>query len=168
MTPLEDCVLYAGGYNNGLGGNVVKIYLDDTTFKVSSSGAFSTPRMNLASTTVGKYAFFAGGWDGSDRYNDNVDVIKLVNGTPTLYKTLTLDTPAAFLAGTHLGSLAIFGGGKNADGPVDTITAFRVDGDTVSKVDLNRLGVNLALNSGLSLAGGLGVNTDNVGVEVDA
>jgi len=119
---------------------------------------------------VGKYAFFAGGWNGSDTYYDTVDVVYLNSATPTRLTSvsLTLDTPAAFLAGTHLGPYAIFGGGKNKDGPVDTITVFRVDGDIVSKVDLSKLGASVARNSGLSLAGGLGVNTDNVGVEVDA
>jgi hypothetical protein len=72
--------------------------------------SLTTARYNLAATTAGGYALFAGGENGStlsivDTYNSS-----LVKGTTT-----NLSVVAQYLAATTLGGFAIFAGGHNND-----------------------------------------------------
>ena len=121
VSPLADGTIYYAyddvankiysGYM-GINGVAVKIYGDTSTVamsvdKVAVSENLSRARYGLAATTVGNYALFGGGYDGSST-RTTVDAYSstLVKSTGT-----SLSEARYELAATTVGNYALFGGG---------------------------------------------------------
>ena len=86
----------------------------------STPTALSQARERLAATTVGSYALFGGGYNGSSYYS-TVDAYNnsLTRSTPT-----ALSQARGNLAATTVGSYALFGGGIDG-GAVSTVDAYK-------------------------------------------
>jgi hypothetical protein len=72
------------------------------------TASLSQPRSQLAATSVGNLALFAGGFAESI-YSDRVDIYNSLDDTWT---TANLSQPRRILAATTVGQLALFGGGN--------------------------------------------------------
>lgn len=79
-------------------------------FKKTTPTALSQARRSFAATTVGDYALFGGGYDGSS-YSNVVDAYdsNLTRSTPT-----ALSQASSGLAATTVGNYALFGGGSSS------------------------------------------------------
>ena len=84
--------------------------------------ALSQARDNLAGTSVGNYALFAGG-SSKASYQSTVDAYNssLVRSTPT-----ALSEARHYLAATSVGNYALFGGGDNGSGDRSIVDAYMV------------------------------------------
>lgn len=82
----------------------------------------SQARYDLAATTVGNYALFGGGQDGSGELSvvDAYDA-SLTRTTPT-----GLSVARHFLAATTVGNYALFGGGRASSNEQNTVDAYTV------------------------------------------
>lgn len=76
-------------------------------FKKTTPTELSQARSCLAATTIGDYALFGGGWDGSYRSS----VVDAYDQTLTRTTPTSLSQAREYLAATSNGSYALFGGG---------------------------------------------------------
>ena len=93
----------------------------------------------MAACTLGDYALFGGGDNGSV-YKDTVDVFGIAGGEVQLVKTVHLSVPRYYLAACTLGDYALFGGGYN-DAYKDTVDVFGIAGGEVRRVKTLQLSV---------------------------
>ncbi|NER46039.1 MAG: hypothetical protein F6J92_04990 [Symploca sp. SIO1A3] len=133
-TTIGNLAIFAGGkVNDDSFSNVVDMFLYDiyeNIKKLENHGiTLSKPRHNLATTTVGNLAIFAGG-DGNDGFSNVVDVFLYdSNGNVKRVENhgITLSEPRSNLAATTVGNLAIFAGGDGNHGKSDVVDVFRCD-----------------------------------------
>lgn len=83
-TSLGEYAIFAGGFRNGATGSqnvgylaLVDVY--DTSLTRTTSTNLGVGRSYLAATSVGKYALFAGGDDGTSLRNDDIDVYTIAS-----------------------------------------------------------------------------------------
>jgi len=140
---LGDYALFGGGYNGSS-----SPYYKDTVDVFGIAGGevrrvktlqLSVPRYYLAACTLGDYALFGGGDNGSG-YKDTVDVFGIAGGEVQLVKTVHLSVPRRYLAACTLGDYALFGGGYGG-GYKDTVDVFQVVGGEVQFVKTLHLSV---------------------------
>jgi Secretion system C-terminal sorting domain/Galactose oxidase, central domain len=107
---LNGKVLFAGGHAAGGAVSIVDIY--DTATQQWSTAQLTVPRFNMAATTAGTYAVFAG---GSTYTTDALDAVDIWNSTTNTWTSAKLSEPRAFMgAATVCGTKAIFAGGGKA------------------------------------------------------
>ena len=82
----------------------------------------SVARSLLAATTVGNYALFGGGYNGTTLFStvDAYDT-SLTRTTPT-----ALSEARDTIVATTVGNYALFGGGNNGTNRVSTVDAYQV------------------------------------------
>ena len=100
--------------------NTVRIFHPDGELVRSTPTVLSVARERLAGASVGDYALFAGGYNGS--YMDAVDAydVSLVRSTPT-----ALSVMRSNLAGASVGNYALFAGGYGSSPTYkDTVDAY--------------------------------------------
>lgn len=103
-------VLFAGGltgtWDNRVASAAVDIYNVDTN--TWTTAALSHPRVNIAATSAGELAFFAGGSSGDESLHSVIDVY---NATSGAWSTLSLSESRTLLGAVSLGDLVFFAGG---------------------------------------------------------
>ena len=123
-TTVGDYALFAGGYYFNSNANygvysIVDIY--DTSLTKRNCLELSVAREDVAATTVGNYALFAGGYNPYDDYSyyDTVDAYdtSLVRTSHELYYQ------RGEMAATTVGNYALFGGGTSYDDDGDIVEA---------------------------------------------
>ena len=103
-------------------------YMSSTVDAYSASLVRSTPtelsvaRNNPATTTVGNYGLFGGGYGGGFRNTVDAYDATLVHSTPT-----PLSKGASGFAATTVGNYGLFGGGRNDEGYISRVDAYTVD-----------------------------------------
>ena len=100
------------------GGGSVTITFDNRDEFERSYTALSVARCILAATTVGNYALFGGGYDGSRLSTVDAYSTSLSRSTPT-----ALSVAKSILAATTVGNYALFGGGDDG-GRSSTVDAY--------------------------------------------
>ena len=100
--------------------NTVAIFHPDGELIRSTPTALSVARYALAGASVGNYALFAGGYDGSN-YRNTVDAYdaSLVRSTPT-----ALSVARYALAGASVGNYALFAGGYDGSNYRNTVDVY--------------------------------------------
>jgi hypothetical protein len=143
--------------------NVVDIY--NSTTNTWSTAAMSQARTDLAATTAGNEAFFAGGI--SQTGNGYSSVVDIYNADTGLWLTSTLSQPRAGLAGTAVGNDAIFAGGQvtvsGQSNVVDILSTAQlsigsgnnVGNYTISGGSLTAQTINVSNGSALTESGGI-------------
>jgi len=138
---VQNYVLFAGGSKS----DKIDIFkLEDNNLieekNLSKKLKLSIGKDKFAGTVVGNYAVFAGGADEKKLYSDSVDVFKVENGSlikaENLSKNLKLSIPRHRLTACTVGNYAIFAGGFNGQHQ-DTMDIFKLENNTLIKVDLN-------------------------------
>ena len=90
-----------------------------------SSSSLSQARHDLAATSVGSRAIFAGGFvNPPDLPEDPSDVVDIYDDATGEWRTAVLSQPRGALAATSVGSKAIFAGGEGLAGPSDVIDIY--------------------------------------------
>ena len=93
----------------GAGGAVVDIVdIYDSRTDTWSTARLSVPRRDMAATSAGTKAFFAGGWTGTGEVSAVVDIYDAATG---VWSTDVLVQPRRNLAATSVGTKALFAGG---------------------------------------------------------
>jgi len=115
---------------------------------VHTTATLSEARRDLAATSVGNLALFAGGsgWSG---YSDVVDVFNADTGS---WSTATLSQARSCLAATTVGNLALFAGGQRGDSYGDVVDIYNADTGDWSTTTLSRPRARLAATSVGNLA----------------
>jgi hypothetical protein len=126
-------ILFAGGFKIGQwpapGQYLDTVDIYDTLTETWSVAHLSVARSNLAATSVGNLAFFAGGTSGSGLITDVVDIY---NAETNTWSVTTLSTKRAFLTAASLGTKAYFAGGLSGT-PVDVIDIYETATGTWDK-----------------------------------
>ena len=119
-THVGDYALFAGGNidselgSNSYMSNVVDAF-SSKLIRTNPSSPLSHARVNMASTHIGDYALFGGGYN----YNSFINTIDVYNTSLTKQANKTLSRAKSDLASTHVGNYAIFAGGRyNSTGSV--------------------------------------------------
>ncbi|NEQ64451.1 MAG: hypothetical protein F6K21_02915 [Symploca sp. SIO2D2] len=132
-TTVGNLAIFAGGRSGNEGmSNVVDVFRSDSNGerkRVEDNGiTLSQARSDLAATTVGNLAIFAGGRRGNNSWSDVVDVFRY-DGNGNIERVehhgITLSQARDRLAATTVGNLAIFAGGNNSN----VVDVFRYDGN---------------------------------------
>ncbi|HUY31344.1 MAG TPA: hypothetical protein VMV69_01080 [Pirellulales bacterium] len=116
-TAVGDDVIFAGGQDVK---SSVYVY-DATTAQWSNAGSLSVARNDVAATTVGGLAVFAGGFTvdwGTETIYDNVDIY---DAATDQWSTTKMPEPAASCAATSVGTKAFFAGGWFQPGAVSNL-----------------------------------------------
>ena len=115
-TSVGNYALIGGGHNNGTSygnyghQNTVEVY--NTSLTLSAATNLQIGRDNLAATTVGEYAIFAGGQMGSSSQKYDISShVDVYNASLTRTIGTSLSNARKFLAATSIGDYALFGGG---------------------------------------------------------
>ncbi|MCA9313600.1 hypothetical protein KDA08_04805, partial [Candidatus Saccharibacteria bacterium] len=166
-TTIGTYTIFGGGLHAGVPSNVVDI-VTMVNYNPPSSGvsrksvALSEARYNLAATSVGQCAIFAGGTSVSG-LSDRVDIFNLSiwNGTSTITPlTMSLSEPREKLVAVSIGNYAIFAGGMSSSGESNVIDVFDFSNFNGNVTSINCY--TLELSIGLSdLAG---TRVDNIAV----
>jgi len=129
-TTVASKAIFAGGWN-GSPTNAIDIYdanlgepNDPSTWTTTT---LSQARHDLAATTAGNKAIFAGGRTcgaGGSCASNVVDIYDLETG---LWSTTTLSQPREGLASTTVGNKAFFAGGNNIGGPNNVVDIYDVN-----------------------------------------
>lgn len=115
-TTVGDIAIFAGGYSNinySYSSVVDLINSEGTNVTQTSTPKLSRSRSELAATTVGNYAIFAGGYSSVYGHQDLVDVY---DSTGTRLAADPLRVGRSGLAATTIGDFAIFAGGYGSKG----------------------------------------------------
>ena len=124
----------------------------------------SVKRHTMAATTVGNYALFGGGYNGTDRFStvDAYDT-SLIRTTPTALSVVR--APFA----TTVGNYALFGGGFNGNAYLSTVDAYdtSLTRTTPTALSVARDGISATTVGNYALFGG-GHNGSNCFSTVDA
>ena len=115
---LKNFALFGGGTTNGTNYSSRVCSYNYSLVYVNLS-SLSQARRGLVATTLGSYALFGGGYNGS--YLSTVDAYNtsLTRSTPT-----SLDTSRYALAATGIGSYALFAGGGRDNVEFDVVDAY--------------------------------------------
>jgi hypothetical protein len=132
-------VFFAGGYASSDISDAVDAYKveNGTVTKLEDVDALSEGRVFLAGASAGNVVFFAGGYDNNYNYSDAVDAYKVDGSTVTKLEDVDALTEARQgLAGASAGNVVFFAGGYNSThGYITTVEAYKVDGNTVTKLE---------------------------------
>ena len=116
-THIGDYALFGGGMDNNKSGDgsnyssVVDAY--DTSLNRTTSTPLSVARGGLVATHIGNYALFGGGldYDTSDDGSNYSIVVDAYDTSLNITTPTPLSVARAYLAATHIGNYALFGGG---------------------------------------------------------
>lgn len=138
-TTVRSKILFAGGFQTGIWPDLGK-YLDTVDIYDDTTGTWSVAKLavarsNLAATSVGNLAFFAGGTSGSGLITDVVDIYDADTNT---WSVTTLSTKRAYLTAASLGTKAYFAGGRD-NIPVDVVDIYDTATGTWDKPRSNPL-----------------------------
>lgn len=164
------------GYIGDASGVARLIFAKDRLSYYGKAANLATARYDLAATTIGNYAIFAGGRDevilddGSISYT-LFDVVDTYDKSLTHRQASTLSSARYGLAATAVGNYALFGGGRNSTARDKTVDAYNTSLTRSSPAALSTAtedhgaatAGNYALFSGGTTAANEdGVNTVNV------
>lgn len=132
-------VVFAGGSIDSGYSSSVCGYISGG-MKMTTANNLSVAREYMGSTTIGNYALFAGGYNGS--YSAVVDAY---DATLTRKNVTNLSTARSRLAGTTVGNYALFAGGRKGDYEVSVdATSDAVDVYDKSLTKLSNLTLSVA------------------------
>lgn len=99
-------------------GGYAKVTFDVPCTKLNKVNVsmLSLERCKLAATTIGNYALFGGGHDGSDIYSEGYyySVVDAYNSSISRTTPTSLSRARAFFTATSIGNYALFGGGSDS------------------------------------------------------
>lgn len=131
-TTINNYALFGGGYGNYSGSTSTaqsSVYSYDSSLTKSSITSLSVARYDLAATTVGDYALFAGGSGSS--------VVDVYDSSFTRNTIESLRYNRYGLVATTVGNYALFGGGVVT---LDTLYMEAYD-DSLTKIEIENLAV---------------------------
>ena len=101
-----------------------------------STHSLSQPRYNMAATTVGTQAIFAGGLGSA--------AVDIYNASTGQWSTASLSQARGYLAATTVGGEALFAGGEAANGPTSTVDIYDAATGQWSTASLSQARYDLA------------------------
>lgn len=131
-TTVGSLAIFAGGADANMAPSaVVDIYDASATTPnkwrqetLPTSTAFPRGRANMAATSVGSLALFAGGDDAEGIGATASADLNIYDTQTRTWKTLTLSKPRTEMAATTVGSLAIFVGGRDLSGACNNVDIY--------------------------------------------
>ncbi len=147
--------------------DIVEAY--DKNLTRTLPAALHWDRMNLAATSIGSYAIFAGGLK-HNKYSEGGSGSRADQTTDAYDRNLTkasfyaLSQARYNLAGASIGNYALFGGGQNSDGVSSTVDAYSSDltRTTPTPLQMPRRSLAAASNGTYAIFGG-GVGEGSLG-----
>ena len=155
----------------GIDGKARPIWFGNLEYYGVLDTPLSTSRSNMAATTVGNYALFAGG-ETSTKYVNTVDAFYHSGGSIARKTPEVLTEAKAGLAATTVGNLALFAGGLSGAVPASSVDSYNASLEKSKREDLSRSRYNLAAasvgNIALFAGGQTSANSNDVVATVDA
>jgi hypothetical protein len=129
-TSVGDQAFIAGGV---LGGYHATVDIYDGSTGTWSATNMSQARGGLASTGVGNFALFGGGFSTAGKS----DVVDIYDTSASTWTTAALSEAREYPAATTVGNLAMFAGGYSASGYSDVVDIYNASTDTWSTATLS-------------------------------
>jgi hypothetical protein len=123
-TSVGQYVLFAGGALNDSGSNdgmpttVVDIWDSQTFDFLENPGNLSVARLNIAATSVGKYALFAG---GSTMNATSINTVDIWDSQTKIWSNFVLPNRRDLITAVSVGQYALFAGGQIDSGMITDV-----------------------------------------------
>jgi hypothetical protein len=138
-------VFFAGGYEHGgVLSDKVDIFELRSGTPVRTSATLSEGRYGIAGASIKHIAMFFGGMGQSTSNPQQLNKVDVYNNNTNSWSSTTMSAARGYGAAAGVGSLILFGGGREQYGVKNNVDIYNVDTDTWSTASLSEARFGLA------------------------